>query len=242
MSKPSILLIPGSFGLPEFYDPIVDAVAAQGYLIRALHPPSVGTKAGHGNDQLTEPPSMYDDAALIAGEAEKLAGEGKDVILVAHSYGGTPTTESTKGLGKEERQKQGKKGGIVNIAYMTALVPAVGVSAAGVLADVPKEQQLDLKIDVRSIYLILLRGSPLTARQGKGWMYHDPISRSAEICFSDISQERGEAWMRKFPKHSAVSFTNELTHAGYEDIPVSYLLCEEDLCIPLKTSRRASIW
>ena len=42
----------------------------------------------------------------------------------------------------------------------------------------------------------------------------------------------GEALVRKFPKHSASSFTDKLTHAGYLDIPVSYLLCEEDLCIP----------
>lgn len=63
-------------------------------------------------------------------------------------------------------------------------------------------------------------------------MYHDPISKSAEICFSDIPQEEGEAWMRKFPKHSAPSFMGELTYPGYKDVPVSYLLCEEDLCIP----------
>ena len=68
-------------------------------------------------------------------------------------------------------------------------------------------------------------------------MYHDPISRSAEICFSDIPKEEGEAWMKKFPRHSSVSFAGELTYAGYKDIPVSYLLCEDDLCIPAKNQR-----
>lgn len=38
--------------------------------------------------------------------------------------------------------------------------------------------------------------------------------------------------MKKFPQHSAVSFAGPLTHAGYKDIPVSYLFCEEDLIIP----------
>lgn len=147
MSKPSILLIPGSFGLPEFYDPVVNAVAAKGYEIRALHYPSVGLKTGPREGA---PPTMHEDAAFIAKETEKLADEGKDVILIAHSYGGVPATESAKGLGKEERQKQGKKGGIVNLAYMTALVPAVGASAASLLAAVPEDQRLELKIDVRS--------------------------------------------------------------------------------------------
>ena len=146
MSKPSILLIPGSFALPEFYDNVIDAVAAKGYEIRGLHLPSVGLKTGPREGA---PPTMYDDAAFIASEAEKLADEGKDVIIFAHSYGGVPATESTKRVGKEERQKRGKKGGIVNLAFMTCLVPAVGGSAASILADVPKEQQVEPKIDVR---------------------------------------------------------------------------------------------
>jgi hypothetical protein len=99
---------------------------------------------------------MYDDAAFIAKEAERLADEGKDVILVGHSYGGVPVTQSAKGLGTKERQKQGKTGGIVNLAYITSLVPAVGTSAAGMLADVPKEYQLDLKTDVRFFHFAFL--------------------------------------------------------------------------------------
>ena len=146
-SKPSILLFPGSFALPEFYDPVVDAVAAKGYEIRAIHPPSVGLKTGQGREGA--PPTMYDDAAFIATQAERLADAGKDVILIGHSYGGVPVTQSTEGLSTKDRQKQGKTGGIVHLAYITSLVPAIGTAAAGMLTDVPKEHQLDLKIDVR---------------------------------------------------------------------------------------------
>jgi pimeloyl-ACP methyl ester carboxylesterase len=69
-------------------------------------------------------------------------------------------------------------------------------------------------------------------------LYHDPIA-SAPICFSDLPKEEGEAWMKKFPRHSAVSFGSELTYAGYKDIPASWLLCEEDLCIPAENQREA---
>ncbi|KAF2502696.1 alpha/beta-hydrolase [Lophium mytilinum] len=212
MSRPSILLIPGASALPEFYDSVVDPVKAKGYDIRGLHMPSVGLEAGAGRKGSS--PSMFDDAALIANEVEKLADEGKDVILITHSYGGVPATQSTKGLSKEERHEKGKSGGIVRIAYITSLVPAVGTAAMSVLADLPKNQQLDFRIDEQ------------------GWMHHVDVSRSAAVTFSDISKEEGEIWIKKFPLHSAVSFTNELTHAGYKTIPVSYLLCEGDLCIP----------
>lgn len=125
---------------------VVDPVVAKGYEIRALHLPSVGLKTGQG--RAGAPPTMYDDAAFIAKEAKRLADEGKEVILIGHSYGGVPVTQSVNGLGIKERQKQGKTGGIVNLAYITSLVPPVGTSAAGVLADVPKEHQIDLKTDV----------------------------------------------------------------------------------------------
>ncbi|MCJ1414016.1 hypothetical protein MMC32_000341 [Xylographa parallela] len=181
--------------------------------------PAVGLKT---RPREGAPPSMYADAAFIAAEVETLADEGKYVVLIAHSYGGLPATESTKGLGKEERRRKGKKGGIVALAYMTAIVPAVGVSAIGVLAGLPQESQLGLPID------------------DKGWMYHDSlISRSAALSFSDLPQAEGEAWVKKFVRHSAVSFTNELSHAGYKDVPVSWLLCEDDMCIPPKTQKEA---
>ena len=148
MSKPSIILVPGSFGGPEFYEPVVNAVAAKGYSIRALQMPSVGLKSDTTG---RAPPSMYDDAAFIAAETRKLADEGKDVLLIAHSYGGTPATESTKGLGKEERETQGKKGGLVRLAYMTALVPAVGTAAGGVSAGVQSEIRTEPQVDVRAV-------------------------------------------------------------------------------------------
>ncbi|MCJ1282914.1 hypothetical protein MMC26_002240 [Xylographa opegraphella] len=215
MSKASIIIVPSSFALPELYDSVVNAVAAKGYEIQALHLPTVGLKTGPKDGA---PATMYEDAEFIAKEVDKLADEGKDVILIAHSYGGIPATECIKGLGKEERQKNGKKGGVVALAYMTALVPAVGVSAMGVLASVPPESQLELPID------------------GRGWMYHDnQISRSAAISFSDLPPQEREAWTKKLVRHSAISFSNESTYAGYIDVPVSWLLCEDDLCVPPDT-------
>lgn len=38
-------------------------------------------------------------------------------------------------------------------------------------------------------------------------------------------------------KHSAASFASPLTYAGYKDVPVSYLLCEEDRSIPASVQK-----
>lgn len=68
-------------------------------------------------------------------------------------------------------------------------------------------------------------------------MYHPNQPLSASHSFSDISPEEGLAWVKRFAKHSSVSFTNPLTYPGYKYIPVSYLLCEEDVVIPPSIQR-----
>lgn len=68
--------------------------------------------------------------------------------------------------------------------------------------------------------------------QENGWMLMEDPAVTAGIVCQKLTPEAGEAIVRKNAKHSAQSFGNELTYAGYKDIPVSYLLCEEDLAGP----------
>lgn len=65
----------------------------------------------------------------------------------------------------------------------------------------------------------------------------DDIAGTAVFVAQDLPAEVGEAVVEGFACHSAVSFTNELTHAGYKNIPVSYLVCEIDTCIPLESQK-----
>ena len=102
-------------------------MATQGYDIKALHIPSVGLESGAREG---DPPTMYDDVAFISDHVTGLADAGKDVLLITHSYGGTPATQTVQGLSKSERQRHGKDGGIVGLAYMTSLVPEVGMPAS----------------------------------------------------------------------------------------------------------------
>lgn len=132
-SHPTLVLVPGSFSKSEFYDPVILPLREKGYDIHALDPPCYPRSYKKG----TPSPSMYDDAKFVNEVVEKLADEGKDVVLLAHSYGGVPASESLKGVTKKERKQQGKTGGVVRVAYITSIVPAVGenlgtvISAAG---------------------------------------------------------------------------------------------------------------
>ena len=62
---------------------------------------------------------------------------------------------------------------------------------------------------------------------------NDPAG-AARALASELPPEEGEAVIRSFAKHSARSFGDPLTYAGYMDIPASFLFCEEDTAGPPK--------
>lgn len=68
-------------------------------------------------------------------------------------------------------------------------------------------------------------------------MWQPDLPQSASLSFSDLPAEEGLAWVKRMSRHSAASFATPLSHAGYLDAPVSYLLCEKDLVIPSTVQR-----
>jgi hypothetical protein len=46
-----------------------------------------------------------------------------------------------------------------------------------------------------------------------------------------LSPEEGTKWAKIFLEHSSISFANELKYAGYNDVPTSWLFCEDDKTI-----------
>ncbi|POS77082.1 hypothetical protein DHEL01_v204519 [Diaporthe helianthi] len=220
MSKPTILLVPGACAPGHVYNNVLEKVRTSGYDIRALQKPSLLLETG--SPTARNPPSMYEDAAYIASQAEALADEGKDVVIIAHSYGGVPSTECIKGLAKDARQKLGKPGGIVRLAYMTALVPALGSSAADVLdlGERSADDCMSMNVD------------------DAGWMSVPITANNLRVLVPGLPREEAEKWGGLMTAQSAVSFGDPLTYAGYKDVPVSYLICEEDLVILAGNQKR----
>ncbi|MCJ1247642.1 hypothetical protein MMC30_004857 [Trapelia coarctata] len=203
--KPSIVIVPGSFSPVHFYAKIIDQLIANGYEAQTIDMPSVGRKTG------VPGATMAEDAASIQSMTSKLADEDKDVTIVTHSYGGIPGTESVKGMGKADREKEGKKGGVVRIVYLTSLVAPVGLSLKTLMGDTLPDW---LKVE----------GEYMTAE----------VEAGAEINFSDIPRSEALEWQAKMPQHSTTSFAGKLTYPAYKYIPVSFIMCEADKVIPLE--------
>ena len=65
--------------------------------------------------------------------------------------------------------------------------------------------------------------------QDDGWLHQTDISVAAANVFNDLPKEEGERWAKMSTRHSGSTFPASLSHAGFKDVPVSYLLCTKDL-------------
>lgn len=118
--KPSILLVPGSWHPPRCYAELVDTITALGY--ECICTPL----ATNGNDKTGL--TWKDDVNGIRDAAVALFDQGKEVLIVAHSYGGIPACVATQNLGVSERAARGLRGGFRGIAFLAAFaIPVKGM-------------------------------------------------------------------------------------------------------------------
>lgn len=134
MSLPTLVIIPGSFSPPALYKNLVENLQSLGFET-IVEPLQSAIRKDPSPSS-----SMYDDASYFHDVIARLADQGKDVVLLPHSYGGIVANESAKGLLKSERSEIGKTGGIIEILNISTLSPAVGESALDVAGELGLDQ------------------------------------------------------------------------------------------------------
>lgn len=117
-TKPTIVFGPGAWHTPDCFDLVRNELASRGWSVEAIDYPSVGA----------EPPtkSLSDDARVVREALQRLADEGKPIVLVVHSYGGLVGANAVEGLGYKQRAQQGKAGGVIMFVYLAAFVTPRG--------------------------------------------------------------------------------------------------------------------
>lgn len=119
--KPTIVVVAGAWQNTKCYDSLRAAFASSGYESVCRSPPS--TTLPHGDTDLAADANFMRDDIL-----QPLLAEGKDVVLLMHSFGGVYGGASVSGLSKTEREKEGQKGGVVALVYMAAACVPSGMT------------------------------------------------------------------------------------------------------------------
>ncbi|KIX92919.1 uncharacterized protein Z520_11395 [Fonsecaea multimorphosa CBS 102226] len=196
--KPVIFILHGAWHGPAHFEPVKSRFEALGFTMLCPQQPSTGAV----------PPTrtLYDDAAHVRAELEQLVEQGKEVLLVMHSYGGMVGTQAAAGLGKAERMKGAQKGGIVRLFYACAFLLPVGKSLVAGLGGLPPWED----------------GST-------------NATNPERVFYNDLPAEEQKLWVSKLKHHSIIATKTPLTQVAYTSIPVTYLYCEEDQALPLPT-------
>lgn len=225
MSKPALVFAPGAWCPPSIFDSLIEKL--DDYDCHTVSFPSV-----------QDPKSVQDlepDIAAVRSLVETASDAGQDVFVVAHSWAGVPVNSALDGVAKYERESSGKKGGVVRIIFISAVIPALGESLVGLfggapppwfLRDVSITKQIDLecsrgrglKMNCRLICIQEPNGTVMPS---------DPQA----LFFHDVPD--GAEWAKTLRPHAWVTNTAPATNAAYLELPASYLLCEDDQAFPL---------
>lgn len=117
---PAVVFTPGAWHGPAVFDEVRHHLKTQGYDSEAATLATVGS-----TDPSTGVPQ---DTANVRAIVKKLVDKQKEVVVVAHSYGGVPTSGAVEGLGIKDLAADGKKGGVIMVLYMTSFAIPAGTS------------------------------------------------------------------------------------------------------------------
>lgn len=122
-TPPTLLLVPGAFGTPDGYEKLVPYLEKDGF---STHPgpyPSCNPTDPSTATAEKDITSLRDQVILPL-----LDQEHKDVVIVAHSYGGVVAGAAAKGLDKTTRQAQGKNSAVLGLIYVAGNITLEGES------------------------------------------------------------------------------------------------------------------
>jgi hypothetical protein len=127
MTTTTVVFVPGAWITPVFYLPFLRALSTAGYGVHCASYSSLDPTDPSSADCEADAKDIGDSLRAIVED------EGKDALLVMHSYAGMPGAAAAVGLGKSQRQEQGKPGGVLGMVYIGAFVVPEGVSCAGLM-------------------------------------------------------------------------------------------------------------
>jgi pimeloyl-ACP methyl ester carboxylesterase len=121
--RPAIVFVHGAWHRPLHYINLITTLEDEGYTLSVPILPSAGW-----DDAISEV-ALTDDVKAIRQSIKPHLENGEDIVIVCHSYGGLPATDSVIGETIEERAARGEKGGIKALVYISSFAsPAAGLS------------------------------------------------------------------------------------------------------------------
>ncbi|KAI2712108.1 hypothetical protein CBS147332_5744 [Penicillium roqueforti] len=224
MANPSIVIVPGAWHRPAHYQHLIEELAKVNYDAEAVTLPSIDS-----NPPLA---TWNEDAQAVRQVIMSKLDAGKDVIVLAHSFGGVAMSEAAKGLGKKDRVAQGLKGGIIKLVYMCAMALPKGQTHIGQLVpQTPEEEEMERQRKEMEEKLGGLDVSPDGA-------ISLPKDRIHLVFYNRCEQKDIERAVELLGTFPAGPLTVPATYTAYREIPSTYIVCKNDQALREPFQRR----
>ncbi|KAJ5698357.1 hypothetical protein N7462_000362 [Penicillium macrosclerotiorum] len=202
--KPIFVFVPGAWHTADTFDGIRDLLTARGFESEAVTIPSVGS-----NDPKT---GLYADTGYTRGIIHELVSNGRQVVVVNHSYGGLVGAGAVEGLGYAQRAKTGQPGGVIMVVWMAAVVAPKGKSVIDMLGG-------------NWLPWMLLK-SP-----DDGYCYS---SEQEHVFYHDMTPEEQQKAISKLKPHPVSSLLEPVLYEPWHDMPSFFLYFDKDQALPLQ--------
>ena len=150
---PTILFLPGAWHLASCWHGVCAILNDAGMQTSTLDLPLNNPKELSDN-------AFRRDVLAVQGKLRQLVDvEGRDVIMVMHSYSGCCGTEALKDIGyrKEDRVKAGKEGSIVGVVYCAAFMLLADQTDLDYLLEINKGSNTEVKTEIGLSYCTIRR-------------------------------------------------------------------------------------
>ncbi|TIC94256.1 hypothetical protein CH35J_009184 [Colletotrichum higginsianum] len=223
---PTLLFIPGSWHKPSCYDKITRILQEKHGLrcISVTLPSTTGDPAATFGDDV--------DAARQALSRE--TAKGRNVVVIAHSYGGMVGNSVIKGFAPPRDAAKGSS------------APTTSSTSADHRDTLSEGHIIGLVLIASGFTLTgLAFMDPFFGRPPPGWRvnstteYAELVADPREFFYHDLPPEEAEFWTSQLTTQSlkALFEGGEHAYAGWQDVPVWYIGTVQDQGLPVVAQR-----
>lgn len=219
--SPTFVLVPGAWHGPETWDQVASLLKEKGFKCVAVELPST----------LSDPSAtFYDDVQAVRRPITEETTQGRDVVVVVHSYGSIVGCSAVKDFTRPKDKDESPP----STEATPATTPSGHVIGITVMASGFVPSGLS--------FLEALGGKPPPAwredlESGFAVVTADP----REMLYHDLSPDEAEAWTSRLRNQAlaALKEGGEHTYAGWLDVPNYFLATVQDKALPVEMQRMA---
>lgn len=202
----TVLFVPGAWHSPDCFDPVIQRLEATNYKTLKIHLPSVNPPSHHRDFKA--------DVSHIRAQIEMAIDDGRQILIVVHSYGSLPANEAIRGLDISTRREKGLKGSVAHLFFCCSFIITEGHSLISAFGGnglpwfMVSEDQLEVQ-----------------------------PAAPEKIFYNDCDETKVKDAVAALKPHSYQTFFSACTYAAWKRVPSTYLYCLRDAAIPMSVQK-----